>query len=1704
MKRLYSLLLSIILSLTYAATARDFTYTYEGQTLTYTVIDEDAKTCATKAGDYSQGGNSVKGALILPETAIDENGDKFTLVSISKYSFSYSDSLISVTIPDRVTYINFTSFFDCPLFSEVHVSSIDDWCKMQKVDYEWEGRIIKWSLYVKNQLVENLVIPESVSEIKDNAFSMCSSIKTVQIPEGLTSIGASAFCGCEALTKVNIPQSVKSFGEYIFARNPSLTSVTIEEGITEIPFAIFLEDSALTSIKLPESITFIDGAAFSNCVSLTSINIPERVTEISTSFQGCTSLREITIPAGVTTIYGYSFQRCTSLSEITLPEGVTSIGDNAFQGCASLTRVNLPTSLESIGRNAFSGISTSPIVQIQAANPPEISTSYLPFDYNTIIYVPDESINAYKLTNGWRNNQFLPLWCEIRLIENESSEAKGLKLVRGIGSIPSQCTIPSSMIYTNGSYLKITEIADSLFLNNKELVSITIPSLITRIGSKAFDGCDNLKSIRSLSGIPPTLGKEVFSKYEGVNLYVPLKKPYEDTEYWNKFTISEISSSALRYEVVFDTAIGKNVARVVGTEANISNGVKIPSEVTIDNQVYPVTSIADSAFMNNPDIITVEIPNSVSSIGTYAFAKNKALTTVYLPHSPCSIGEYAFAENESLYISRGDSITDIGKGAFSKCLFTNITIPGIITSLPEDVLYECVNLQRVTLPATLTSIESGAFYGCKDLTSITLPESIETIGKQAFYGCSSLPSLKNLPSSLISIGEQAFYGCTTIEEVFLPNRVETLGAQAFNGCTFFRTLKFPSTLKEIGSECFNKAIIYNLRCSALTPPALGEDCFKEIIPGSGFEINLVVPAEAVEIYSQTEPWSSFKISAMESDALEYTMTTDETSGKTVAQVIGVKPNIAPDCVIPSEVTIDEETYRVVSIQSRAFSNNTDIESVIIPESVTSIGESAFTGCTNLTTVTIPESVTSIGSNAFEACSSLTSVIIPQAITEIGSSTFNGCSALTSIKIPSSVISIGNYAFRDCKSLTSVTIPNSVTTIGSNAFSGCKSLQEITIPQSVISIGNYAFYNCSSLTSATIENGVTSIGSNAFADCSSLPTIKIPDSVTEIGGGAFSGCSFTSITIPDAVTTIGANTFYNCSSLTTVTLPKGLTTIGTYAFQGCESLTSIALPDELKTLGSGAFRNCSSLTSITIPGKVTSIESGTFYGCSALTSITMSDDVTSIGSMAFDFCSKLTEFTIPKSLDSIATYAFSGCKGIKTVYVDNIEHWINISFENEMSNPIYYGAELVIGGKSATVIEVPEETQEVKDFAFAGLKSIIEVIIPDAVEKIGNGSFTGCSSIENINIPETVKTIGEKAFKACTGLTSAILGKIFTPSRSARAATSQESAMVGSFAFDSCTNLMNVAIGSNITMIADSAFRDCGKIERIDSYGLRAPEVSSNAFEATTKTMAILHVPTGYKDIYETSAVWNEFTTILDDLAIDPALGVNLNLSDATLTEGTTLQLIATMNAGTESTDFEWSSSSPEVASVTETGLVEALKTGKTTITVIAPTGARATCEVTVVATIVDAAGLTLNIEEAEVEEGSSLQLTAIVLPDDTTDKNIAWTSSDETVATVNASGLVAALKAGTATITASTANGLTATCTVTVTAKPSGIENVDGDGVPAVRVESGEIVISGDAVAEVFSLTGSRVAVANGGRVSGLPRGIYLVRTGGKTFKIVL
>lgn len=137
-----------------------------------------------------------------------------------------------------------------------------------------------------------------------------------------------------------------------------------------------------------------------------------------------------------------------------------------------------------------------------------------------------------------------------------------------------------------------------------------------------------------------------------------------------------------------------------------------------------------------------------------------------------------------------------------------------------------------------------------------------------------------------------------------------------------------------------------------------------------------------------------------------------------------------------------------------------IQAITIPDTVTSIGENAFKDCISLTPITIPDSVTSIGASAFEGCTDLTSVTIPDSVTSIGDSAFKGCPIETAT-IPALAVNhiknsrlktvtitsgerINEWAFSGCASLTAITIPDSVTSIGEDAFSGCTGLKDVYI------------------------------------------------------------------------------------------------------------------------------------------------------------------------------------------------------------------------------------------------------------------------------------------------------------------------------------------------------------------------------------------------------------------------------------------------------------------------------------------------------------------------------------------------------------------------------------------------------------------------------------------------------------------------------------
>ncbi|MCR5137090.1 MAG: leucine-rich repeat protein [Oscillospiraceae bacterium] len=216
--------------------------------------------------------------------------------------------------------------------------------------------------------IKEAMIPESVTNIGESAFSGCSGLTSITLPESVTSIGTSAFSGCTGLTSITIPESVTSIGMNAFSGCTGLTSITLPESVTSIGTSAFRGCSSLTSITLPESVTSIGDGTFMGCSGLMSIMIPESVTSIGMyAFSRCTGLTSITIPESVTSIEMNAFSRCTGLTSITIPEGLRSIGMGAFSGCSGLTSVTLSEGIEELSEGCFSDAKSLKSVQLPSS-----------------------------------------------------------------------------------------------------------------------------------------------------------------------------------------------------------------------------------------------------------------------------------------------------------------------------------------------------------------------------------------------------------------------------------------------------------------------------------------------------------------------------------------------------------------------------------------------------------------------------------------------------------------------------------------------------------------------------------------------------------------------------------------------------------------------------------------------------------------------------------------------------------------------------------------------------------------------------------------------------------------------------------------------------------------------------------------------------------------------------------------------------------------------------------------------------------------------------------------------------------------------------------------------------------------------------------------------------------------------------------------
>ena len=240
----------------------------------------------------------------------------------------------------------------------------------------------------------NVVIPEEyngmpVTEVAENAFSGCTSMKTLRIPDSVKRVGRGALSGCTSLESIVLPFVGASAdtpvgvnnkgmahmfglsGGSSWAKDYGLKQVTVTDAATVIPNGAFEGMTSLQYVNLGENITEIGARAFSNCSNLVSVTLPEKCVSIGAyAFTNC-SKAAITVKGAITVLGSYSFSN-SGITAITLGEGITSIPDNCFYG-SSLRSITLPSSVTSVGSAAFrnctrlTGVTVNSVVTLRSS-----------------------------------------------------------------------------------------------------------------------------------------------------------------------------------------------------------------------------------------------------------------------------------------------------------------------------------------------------------------------------------------------------------------------------------------------------------------------------------------------------------------------------------------------------------------------------------------------------------------------------------------------------------------------------------------------------------------------------------------------------------------------------------------------------------------------------------------------------------------------------------------------------------------------------------------------------------------------------------------------------------------------------------------------------------------------------------------------------------------------------------------------------------------------------------------------------------------------------------------------------------------------------------------------------------------------------------------------------------------------------------------
>lgn len=329
----------------------------------------------------------------------------------------------------------------------------------------------------------------------------------------------------------------------------------------------------------------------------------------------------------------------------------------------------------------------------------------------------------------------------------------------------------------------------------------------------------------------------------------------------------------------------------------------------------------------------------------------------------------------------GESVVAIGNEAFSETSIENVVLGNSVKVIEERAFFNCKKLENIVLGKGVTNIEKNAFAYCCSISDIDFPQGLLEIGERAFEGCNSLTKII-ISSSLKTLGTNAFYSCCNLTVVTLPaGKTIDIGANVFRCCPLER-IDFDTTEQDDEETEDEKTEYVEVRKA------------KPVENKSNSQADLKLKEEPVE-EKENEDVVQFLYEA-------------EKEADTIG-IIGVKDKSIKNVVIPSK--IDGKT--VVRIHKEAFQKS-DIESIVMPDTVKVIDNNAFESCKKLSKVTLPNNISQINDFTFFECESLEEIQLPNSVEILGADAFGECTSLKKINVPASLNEVDDFAFYDCE------------------------------------------------------------------------------------------------------------------------------------------------------------------------------------------------------------------------------------------------------------------------------------------------------------------------------------------------------------------------------------------------------------------------------------------------------------------------------------------------------------------------------------------------------------------------------------------------------------------------------------------------------------------------------------------------------------------